>query len=74
MFNASVQGGNYHRHHISSNHDFMTVPHSNVNIPLQATQKFLEIVNKVRARKNAGPITWKTAVKFLMARKFDVDR
>ena len=41
---------------------------------LQATQKFLEIVNKARGRKGAGPITWKTAVKFLMARKFDVDR
>ncbi|KAF0312508.1 Tyrosine-protein phosphatase non-receptor type 9 [Amphibalanus amphitrite] len=40
----------------------------------EATQKFLEIVNKARTRKNAGPITWKTAVKFLMARKFDVDR
>ena len=50
------------------------VPCSHVNIHCQATQKFLEIVNKARARKNAGPITWKTAVKFLMARKFDVDR
>ncbi|XP_037083078.1 tyrosine-protein phosphatase non-receptor type 9-like isoform X1 [Pollicipes pollicipes] len=39
-----------------------------------ATQKFLELVNKARNRKGAGPITWKTAVKFLMARKFDVDR
>jgi hypothetical protein len=32
---------------------------------------FLEYVNKIREREKAEPLGWNTAVKFLMARKFD---
>ncbi|CAM1299267.1 Uncharacterised protein PB.3394, partial [Pycnogonum litorale] len=39
-----------------------------------ATKKFIEIVNELRRQKHTGPIAWNTAVKFLMARKFDVRR
>ncbi len=41
---------------------------------LQAIKQFLEEVNCQRKDTTAGPIPWNTAVKFLMARKFDVKR
>jgi hypothetical protein len=34
----------------------------------------LEYVNKIREREKAEPLGWNTAVKFLMARKFDKKR
>lgn len=40
----------------------------------QATRDFLEVVNRLRRRRHAGPVSWSTAVKFLAARKFDVGR
>jgi tyrosine-protein phosphatase non-receptor type 9 len=40
----------------------------------QATRDFLEVVNKLRRRRHAGPVSWSAAVKFLAARKFDVGR
>uniref|UniRef100_T1IWR5 Tyrosine-protein phosphatase non-receptor type 9 n=1 Tax=Strigamia maritima TaxID=126957 RepID=T1IWR5_STRMM len=40
----------------------------------QATKEFIETVNGLRRERNAGPIPWNTALKFLMARKFDVRR
>ncbi|XP_065335287.1 tyrosine-protein phosphatase non-receptor type 9 [Cloeon dipterum] len=40
----------------------------------QATRDFLEVVNKLRRRRHAGPVSWAAAVKFLTARKFDVGR
>ncbi|GAB6018770.1 hypothetical protein CHUAL_000438 [Chamberlinius hualienensis] len=40
----------------------------------QATKEFIEIVNERRSQRNAGPLAWNTAVKFLMARKFDIRR
>ncbi|CAG0919033.1 unnamed protein product [Notodromas monacha] len=39
-----------------------------------ATKDFLVKINELRQRRNAGPVSWNTAVKFLMARKFNVDR
>ncbi|KAK7079605.1 hypothetical protein SK128_025563, partial [Halocaridina rubra] len=39
-----------------------------------ATKEFVEQVNKIRRSRNVGPLSWNTAVKFLMARKFDVTR
>ncbi|XP_017777960.1 PREDICTED: tyrosine-protein phosphatase non-receptor type 9 [Nicrophorus vespilloides] len=39
-----------------------------------AAEKFLEIVNARCRWKQQGPIKWSTAVRFLFARKFDVDR
>lgn len=41
---------------------------------LQATKEFIEAVNKCRAGRRAGPVSWSTAVKFLTARKFEVAR
>jgi tyrosine-protein phosphatase non-receptor type 9 len=32
------------------------------------------MVNKCRAGRRAGPVSWSTAVKFLSARKFEVSR
>ncbi|PSN44109.1 Tyrosine-protein phosphatase non-receptor type 9 [Blattella germanica] len=32
------------------------------------------MVNRLRRRRSAGPVSWATAVKFLAARKFDVNR
>ncbi|XP_046814153.1 tyrosine-protein phosphatase non-receptor type 9 isoform X1 [Vespa crabro] len=40
----------------------------------QATKEFIEAVNKCRAGRRAGPVSWSTAVKFLAARKFEVSR
>ncbi|XP_016913235.1 tyrosine-protein phosphatase non-receptor type 9 [Apis cerana] len=40
----------------------------------QATKEFIEAVNKCRAGRRAGPVSWSTAVKFLTARKFEVAR
>ncbi|XP_076161923.1 protein tyrosine phosphatase Meg2 [Ptiloglossa arizonensis] len=40
----------------------------------QATKEFIETVNKCRAGRRAGPVSWSTAVKFLTARKFEVIR
>lgn len=31
-------------------------------------------MNKARQQRGSGPLSWATAVKFLMARKFDVTR
>ncbi|XP_046489055.1 tyrosine-protein phosphatase non-receptor type 9 isoform X2 [Neodiprion pinetum] len=39
-----------------------------------ATKEFIEAVNKSRAGRRAGPVSWGTAVKFLAARKFEVAR
>ncbi|KAK4883137.1 hypothetical protein RN001_006456 [Aquatica leii] len=39
-----------------------------------ATKNFIEVVNKVRFRRKLGPVSWSTAVRFLIARKFDVVR
>ncbi|KAG1664437.1 Tyrosine-protein phosphatase non-receptor type 9 [Nymphon striatum] len=38
------------------------------------TKQFIELVNELRSKRNTGPIAWNSAVKFLMARKFDVRR
>ncbi|XP_043472751.1 tyrosine-protein phosphatase non-receptor type 9 isoform X3 [Leptopilina heterotoma] len=40
----------------------------------QATKEFIEAVNKCRAGRRAGPVSWSAAVKFLAARKFEVAR
>lgn len=40
----------------------------------QSSKRFIEIVNELRRQRHAGPISWNAAVKFLMARKFDVRR
>ncbi|XP_063431850.1 tyrosine-protein phosphatase non-receptor type 9-like isoform X1 [Mytilus trossulus] len=42
--------------------------------PREEVKGFLEYVNKIREREKAEPLTWNTAVKFLMARKFDKKR
>ncbi|TGZ50105.1 Tyrosine-protein phosphatase non-receptor type 9 [Temnothorax longispinosus] len=39
-----------------------------------ATKEFIEAVNRCRAGRRAGPVSWSTAVKFLAARKFEVQR
>lgn len=41
---------------------------------MQATKEFIEAVNKCRAGRRAGPVSWSAAVKFLAARKFEVAR
>ncbi|KAF7418598.1 hypothetical protein HZH68_001251 [Vespula germanica] len=41
---------------------------------IMATKEFIEAVNKCRAGRRAGPVSWSTAVKFLAARKFEVSR
>ncbi len=51
--------------------------HSNENIYLflsQATKQFLEEINKWTSQHGVSPLSWDVAVKFLMARKFDVLR
>lgn len=40
----------------------------------QATKEFIEAVNRCRAGRRVGPVSWSTAVKFLAARKFEVQR
>ncbi|XP_067934871.1 tyrosine-protein phosphatase non-receptor type 9-like [Watersipora subatra] len=40
----------------------------------QIVKQFLEDVNLRRRQSNLGPVTWKEAVKFCMAMKFDKDR
>jgi len=40
----------------------------------EATKKFLENVNKWRSARELEELPWASAVKFLMARKFNVDR
>ncbi|XP_076053155.1 protein tyrosine phosphatase Meg2 isoform X3 [Oratosquilla oratoria] len=40
----------------------------------RATKEFVERVNKLRQARQIAPLSWNTAVKFLMARKFDVHR
>ncbi|XP_069936492.1 tyrosine-protein phosphatase non-receptor type 9 isoform X1 [Cherax quadricarinatus] len=40
----------------------------------KATKEFVEQVNELRRSRNVGPLSWNTAIKFLMARKFDVTR
>lgn len=44
------------------------------SLNLQATKNFIEVVNKLRSRRKLGPVSWSTAVLFLLARKFDVNR
>ncbi|KAL7648550.1 UNVERIFIED_CONTAM: hypothetical protein RMT77_000456 [Armadillidium vulgare] len=39
-----------------------------------ATKRFIERVNVIRQERQLGPLPWNTALKFLMARKFDVER
>ncbi|XP_073068304.1 tyrosine-protein phosphatase non-receptor type 9 isoform X2 [Manis javanica] len=39
-----------------------------------ATKQFLEEINKWTVQYNVSPLSWNVAVKFLMARKFDVVR
>lgn len=41
---------------------------------LQATKNFIEVVNRMRQKRKLGPVSWSTAVRFLLARKFDVSR
>ena len=40
----------------------------------QATKEFIRIVNEMRVQHNASPISHNTALKFMMARKFDLNR
>lgn len=40
----------------------------------QAVKEFISVVNELRLHQNVGPLSWSTAVKFMMARKFDVRR
>ncbi|XP_055048218.1 tyrosine-protein phosphatase non-receptor type 9 [Misgurnus anguillicaudatus] len=40
----------------------------------QATKQFLEEINKWTSQHGVSPLSWEVAVKFLMARKFDVLR
>ncbi|KAG8186487.1 hypothetical protein JTE90_009242 [Oedothorax gibbosus] len=40
----------------------------------QAVQQFISVVNELRLVQNVGPLSWSTAVKFMMARKFDITR
>ncbi|KAK7495954.1 hypothetical protein BaRGS_00012655 [Batillaria attramentaria] len=37
-------------------------------------QQFLDTVNNERLKQHKGPVAWSTAIKFCMARKFDVKR
>uniref|UniRef100_A0A9J7XLW1 Tyrosine-protein phosphatase non-receptor type 9 n=1 Tax=Cyprinus carpio carpio TaxID=630221 RepID=A0A9J7XLW1_CYPCA len=41
---------------------------------LEATKQFLEEINKWTSQHGVSPLSWDVAVKFLMARKFDVLR
>ncbi|KAF6022608.1 hypothetical protein EB796_019093 [Bugula neritina] len=40
----------------------------------QIAKEFLEEINAIRRQSNSSPISWKDAVKFCMARKFDKER
>lgn len=40
----------------------------------QVTKEFLRIVNDLRIKHDASPMSLNTALKFLMARKFDLNR
>ncbi len=40
----------------------------------QAAKQFLEVVNQQRKDEHASPVAWNSAIRFLMARKFDVRR
>lgn len=40
----------------------------------QLVKEFMKIVNEQRLSHSAGPLTWNAAVKFMMARKFDLRR
>ncbi|XP_062403209.1 tyrosine-protein phosphatase non-receptor type 9 isoform X2 [Sardina pilchardus] len=40
----------------------------------QATKQFLEEINKWTTQHGVSPLSWEVAIKFLMARKFDVFR
>lgn len=35
---------------------------------------FISIINDKRSKEDIGPLSWSTAVKFMMARKFDKER
>lgn len=35
---------------------------------------FISVVNDKRSQQDIGPLSWSTAVKFMMARKFDKER
>uniref|UniRef100_A0A8C1IRK1 Tyrosine-protein phosphatase non-receptor type 9 n=2 Tax=Cyprinus carpio TaxID=7962 RepID=A0A8C1IRK1_CYPCA len=48
-------------------------PHSTLFLS-QATKQFLEEINKWTSQHGVSPLSWDVAVKFLMARKFDVLR
>ncbi|GIY21744.1 tyrosine-protein phosphatase non-receptor type 9 [Caerostris extrusa] len=39
-----------------------------------AVQQFITVVNELRRSQSIGPLSWSTAVKFMMARKFDTHR
>ncbi|XP_032780937.2 tyrosine-protein phosphatase non-receptor type 9 isoform X2 [Daphnia magna] len=41
---------------------------------IEAAKEFIAAVNLARQQRGSGPLSWATAVKFLMARKFDVGR
>lgn len=41
---------------------------------IEAAKEFITAVNRVRIGRGSGPLSWASAVKFLMARKFDVSR
>ncbi|KAM9640205.1 tyrosine-protein phosphatase non-receptor type 9 isoform 3-T3 [Morphnus guianensis] len=45
-----------------------------MDFPFEATKQFLEEINKWTGQYNVSPLSWNVAVKFLMARKFDVLR
>lgn len=40
----------------------------------QSVKEYISIVNELRRCHSAGPLAWNTAVKFMMARKFDIRR
>uniref|UniRef100_A0A8D0HFS1 protein-tyrosine-phosphatase n=1 Tax=Sphenodon punctatus TaxID=8508 RepID=A0A8D0HFS1_SPHPU len=45
-----------------------------LGLAILATKQFLEEINKWTGQYNVSPLSWNVAVKFLMARKFDVLR
>ncbi|XP_012386444.1 tyrosine-protein phosphatase non-receptor type 9 isoform X3 [Dasypus novemcinctus] len=48
--------------------------HKSSIVLIMATKQFLEEINKWTVQYNVSPLSWNVAVKFLMARKFDVLR
>lgn len=40
----------------------------------EAVREFMSVVKELQLHNNGGPMSWNTAVKFMMARKFDVCR